>query len=645
MRRIRSTIISLRLTSLLPILPIIILICVWFAYEQGVTGSLFYDDVYNLSPLSELDSPDKIKVFVFDGTSGPLGRALALATFLPHAADWPTSNVDARRVNVFIHLANGVLLAALAYLLLRLIDSTDRRQSYLIAMAAASIWLTLPLLASTSLILVQRMASLSAMFGILGLITYVLGYRVLGRRPKLGFLVQFGGLGIGTTLAILTKENGALIPVFALLIETVLARHSAVAAPMRNIRLFILSIPLFFLVWFIFSNLPSDLGANVASRGYSVIDRLKTEIVILWKYIFLAFVPRINAYGPYHDDITVIDSLGLPLLALAGFILAAWLALKTRKKSPLFLFALAWFMIGHMLESTTFMLELYFEHRNYLAIFGSCLAISYYTLTATKKYIRLASFALIIYVLTLWTALILLTSIWGRPVEAAEFWLRNHPTSSRATLALSGLYYQELNGNSVPSRHILDRTSELCPLCLDVRMQGLLYACDTEDPSSISARMKTLIATANTANLSSAVLDGIYPLREFVENGTCKPIKHQDIQDLLFSLLLHPGAQSGGYGIHLNYLAALNAHDRQDIQGAVDFLNASEIGGATIRAILLRLEIYLEEGQYKKAMVFLEGHKNSSHLPRMTRGYWNQQLDEMIARVRARENEKLKEDH
>ena len=100
-----------------------------------------------------------------------------------------------------------------------------------IAVSTAALWLLSPLLASTSLIIIQRMASLCATFVLAGLLFYLIGlsWEVSG-RVKRGRWLQAGGIGLGTLLAVLAKENGILLSLYALILEgTVLAalRNSA----------------------------------------------------------------------------------------------------------------------------------------------------------------------------------------------------------------------------------------------------------------------------------------------------------------------------------------------------------------------------------------------------------------------------------
>src|SRR5690606_33752686 len=107
-------------------------------------------------------------------------------------------------------------------------------------------------------------------------------------------------------------------------------------------------------------------------RDFDAGDRLLTEAHVLWEYLRYAFLPTPTGLGPFHDDHSIYrDWLNPQALLVVG----AWLAsiagaIALRKRAPLFSFAVAWYLFGHALESTTIPLEIYFEHRNYVPLLG-----------------------------------------------------------------------------------------------------------------------------------------------------------------------------------------------------------------------------------------------------------------------------------
>lgn len=608
-------------------LPLVIALMTCFAYEQGVSGSLFYDDHSNLAKLATLETPAQAKAFVLDGASGPLGRSLALASFLPHAEGWPDSSLNARRINVLIHLCNAALLWALGFALLQLLRPGSSQPVFFISLTAAALWLVMPLLASTSLITVQRMTSLAAFFGLLGLLAYVHAYSLLDKRPTLALLLQFGGLGLGTLLAMLCKENGVLIPVFALAIEALLASRNPSTAAFRRLRLSLLGLALLSILGYLLSRLPSALYAET-HRGFSVVERLLTESVILWQYLFLAFFPRLKEFGPFHDDYAIITELGLPLIAIGAFIALTWLAWRHRQRNPWPLFALLWFFTGHLIESSIIMLELYFEHRNYLAIYGFCLLLCYGAFATPLIYRKQAVAGLAVYGLLLWGILLLLAKTWGNPMVAAEKWFNDRPNSQRAAMTLSTMYYREL-GNSSLSRKVLDENTKNCPNCIGIRLQALLYACDNEPPESVRNRTEQLIYSALNGKLSSTTLEGFYPLRELVLAANCQPVDLRDIQRLLQALQQNPiYMATKRRQQHLYYSSALIAYDMGELKQADSNLTRAESFGDLLIVLKLRLALLLDQKRYSEAMELIESKQSAPYIS-TSREIWNQELGEL----------------
>ena len=71
-----------------------------------------------------------------------------------------------------------------------------------------------------------------------------------------------------------------------------------------------------------------------------------------------------------------------PKLAVA---LLAALALVVRKRRPLLALGIAWFLGAQLLTATIVPLELVFEHRNYFASLGVCLAVADLLLLAPRS--------------------------------------------------------------------------------------------------------------------------------------------------------------------------------------------------------------------------------------------------------------------
>jgi hypothetical protein len=144
----------------------------WFAYAPALGGPFLLDDFSNLGGLASVEDTRSALIFAFSGFAGPLGRPLALAKFLPQAAAWGEAAEPFLRVNILIHLLNACVLAWVLHRL-AIVSRVREEKALFVAIAAASLWLFLPLLASASLLVVQRMTTLSALFVLLGLAGYL----------------------------------------------------------------------------------------------------------------------------------------------------------------------------------------------------------------------------------------------------------------------------------------------------------------------------------------------------------------------------------------------------------------------------------------------------------------------------------------
>ena len=576
--------------KLLLILVALVLSC--YIYFFGITGSLFYDDYGNLEGLSKIKNWSDAQHFVFGGAAGPLGRPLALLSFVPHAAGWPGNSESILIVNVFIHLANALLLGILGYLLLGLVGPQYALRRFKVAFFAALLWVAMPLLASSTLIAIQRMTGLSAFFGILGLIGFVWGYRYQYARPVLTFFLQMGILGTGTLLSMLSKENGALIPLYALLIDIFIVKSSLpVRQKLKNIRRGILMLGLISILVYL-SPLMQDYFSVSEVRGYSVWDRLQTQVVVLWQYLQAAFFPSPSLYSPFHDYRGADYSGTTSLIAFSAWLAVLFICIFINLKYKLVwpIFALLWYFVGHLIESTSIMLEIYFEHRNYLSIYGFCLALAVAASSVSLQYQRLASGIFLLYVGIQFSVLFFVTSVWGKPGMAAEIWAKENPASSRAALHV---VFQDLGNQNTDdiaklnaefirrerysyAIEILDRTAKNCPTCLGVRVQAIVYSCVLNKREEVINRMDGLLEVARKGKDTRVVIDVLFRIRDLVNGGKCDAIRHEEIITLIKELSENYLFKINHILTRLYFLAAALKEDMGDDVGMEEFLNMAE---------------------------------------------------------------------
>jgi tetratricopeptide (TPR) repeat protein len=413
-----------------------LLLATWLAYAPGLSGGFLFDDFVNLNALGATGPVHDVAGFwryVTSGTADPIGRPLSLLTFLLDGQGWPTDPAPFLRTNLLLHLINGALLFALLRLLGRRLDTPGVRTDA-VALLAAGLWLLHPLFVSTTLYIVQREAMLPATFTLLGLIAYVHGRTRLeaGARDS-GLFWILGGLVLGTTLAMLSKANGVLLPLLAWVLEATVLRASARRPLPRWLLLAGLMLPSAAIFAYVSSLLPR-ISAPLPGRLWTIGERLLTEPRVLVDYLQLLVVPRVLSTGLYNDGYVASRGLltpasTLPALALVTGLIAAALAL--RRRTPVLSAALLFFFAGHLLESTSVPLELYFEHRNYLPamLLGWPLARALGRWNASRT-VRIALSVVLLAMLgaITWQR----AQIWGKPDRMALLWAAQNPGSARA---------------------------------------------------------------------------------------------------------------------------------------------------------------------------------------------------------------------
>jgi len=357
-------------------------------------------------------------------------------------------------------------------------------------------------------------------------------------------------------------------------------------------------------------------------RGYSVAQRLITQTVILWEYLFRAFVPfQPTIFGPFHDYYGVRAANAVFYLALAGWASLVVAAFKLRAKLPLFTFAIAWFVVGHLLESTVVMLELYFEHRNYLALWGFCLFFGWLGYAGFKRFGRIVVLSAGAYCALIWVLLFSITSMWGNQSLAAETWAAKHPGSARAALHA---VFIEMGKERAGANHegneryiegerlsyafkVLKRTMSACPDCIDIRMQALLLACKLKNEDEQRALYSDLIALAREGLVNSTVITLSFDSTLLVGNGGCEAVTSKELGALFVGFRENKALQYPLFSQKLYFSQAMLAESSGDWSSVKSILDEAALEVQDSSPIL-QYQIYsaLESGDLEYGYVALD---------------------------------------
>ncbi|MCE5234358.1 MAG: tetratricopeptide repeat protein [Mizugakiibacter sp.] len=586
-----------------------LLLAAAWCYRPGLSGGFLFDDYANLPALGAKGPIDNAPAFwryITSGRNDPVGRPLSMLSFLIDAHDWPADPAPFLRTNLLLHLLNGTLLALLLRRLGRTAGYVPARAD-LAAAIGAGLWLLHPLFVSTTLYIVQREAILPATTVLLGLHAWLHGReRLHTGRALTGAAWVVAGLGGGTLLGVLCKPTGALLPLYALLVEYLLLRHLPVGAapaaaadtqprsgkhtpprpaeaaarvppygsagfPAHSARTYRWTMAV--LAW-----LPTAailgyllragwLGITHgigALRPWTLGQRLLTEPRVLIDYLGLLWLPRPYTSGLFNDQIQASTGLLAPpstlaaILAIAALLGLAW---WLRRRQPVLALAVAFYFAGHLVESTTIALELYFEHRNYVPAMLIFWPLALWLGDdATMKAARRAL------ALVLLAGLALMThagaSLWGNQTDQALLWARLNPASPRAQAFAAQAEMQR----GRPDLAITRLTPPLRTRPAEVQLAlNLLAARCAAGGVSEADLLGAEQALRTTRNPGSLLMSWFERTIDMAKARACPGIDFAVIQRLLDAALANPdlGGQFGPHQdlLHIEGELALAMHD------------------------------------------------------------------------------------
>jgi tetratricopeptide (TPR) repeat protein len=512
---------------------VLFVVAAWWVYAPGLSGAFLFDDNVNLPALGDYGPVDNWRTFLFYLTSGnadPTGRPLSLLSFLLDAQDWPADPEAFKRTNILLHVFNGVLLTWLLLELGRALGFNEDRTEKA-AVLGGAIWLLHPLWISTTLYIVQREAMLPATFTLAGLIAYT-----RGRRQSASPVWLLSSLCLFTTLAFLSKANGLLLPTLAFVVDTIVrsapnGRYSR-KAPLP-VDVFTVTVTFAIAAYLVYIGAQCLLRDISAQRPWTEWQRLITEPRVLCDYLGLLIFPHPYSRGLFNDSFPVSTSVFQPwttLVAAAVIMALIVSAIRGRKRYPSISLAICFYFAGHVMESTTVPLELYFEHRNYLPAMLLFWPVSLW-LTDSRGPLHYVRPALALGLLILLgTETRIAATLWGDPSTQAIVWAAQNSDSPRAQA--NAAIIERSVGRLPQAEARLRRALAARPLEIQLTINLLGVRCEQGSiaPVDFEAAKRSLVDGNNTGPLS---FDWISRAIDLARDNACTGLTLPQVGELI----------------------------------------------------------------------------------------------------------------
>ena len=349
-------------------------------------------------------------------------------------------------INILIHLLTGLAIFALVRGLIATPALKNNQTTIWLPIIVALIFILNPLQIQAVTYIVQRLASLAALFYIAAMASYIQARL----NPKLITKLIWTLLCLlFATLAFFTKQNTVTLPIAILLLELIFFPG--------HIRRIILTITTAliasFIIWYIIAttfNLdPFSLKSlEVLSRETTNISRYEyfaTQTKVLWTYISLFFWP-ISSHIDYAYPISQGFFIGTEhynwlarimhsqeFWALIAHITLLIIAAYNLRKRPLIAFSILFYYLAHGIESSFIPIkDIIFEHRTYLPNLGLAILSAYILVVKIPQYSRIIPIIIIAILLILGTLTWKRNQMWREPVALWQHNVEQSPKKKRA---------------------------------------------------------------------------------------------------------------------------------------------------------------------------------------------------------------------
>lgn len=370
-------------------------------YSNSFKCSFNFDDLNSIINNTNIQDLSNVKAW----WSFSPNRPVSMFTF---ALNYHFSQLDVwsyHLINLMVHLINACLVWWLTILIISSpIMKTHPLANHkkTLAFFASLFFVSHPLATQSVTYIIQRQASMAAMFYMLSVALYAKArLSEKGSRKKIIF---FAGALISGVMAVLTKENAYTLPFAILLFDFCFLRTKRKSVNLKDYRIILVIAAFIGLIVFlffkfslhIFDPLPPSQGNDFT---VTPLNYLLTQFSVIVKYIQLLILPinqNLDYDFPLSTGFFEIRTL-LSFMFLSGLVI---LAVFLFKRNRIISFGIFWFFLTLIIESSIIPInDLIYEHRTYLPSFGYFIILSTIIITFIwdkNKYVAIALFAIIL---------------------------------------------------------------------------------------------------------------------------------------------------------------------------------------------------------------------------------------------------------
>ena len=355
-------------------------------YSNTLDSPFVFDDIANIRQNSAIRLTDWAFQEILDAASkSPLSnRPVANISF---AINYYLGEYDVtgyHLVNILIHLINGIFVYLLGLIIFKQIVPDTRPQMPFktaappfISLFAALLFVAHPIQTQSVTYVVQRMNSMAVLFSLLSLLLFIYGRL---RRTMWVRWALFSGSLLLWVVALGCKEIAVILPFVVLLFEWYFFQDLQVDWVKVHVKYVVgLALVLGLLAVIYMGQSPIErILSGYKARDFTMPERVVTQFRVLVLYISLIIFPHPSRLNLLHH-LPTSQSLLTPVTTLFSFLAVVGLigfAIVIARRYRVISFGIIWFFMTLVLESSVLSLEMVFEHRLYLPMFGFVLVAS-----------------------------------------------------------------------------------------------------------------------------------------------------------------------------------------------------------------------------------------------------------------------------